>query len=85
VYLVIALSQLRMRRELDAAGIKPGVRMWAFPALTWLTIGFIAVVLVMMAIVPGQRLELWFSIALAAVIVAIGVRRHRGRSPLMIK
>jgi len=85
VYLVIALSQLRMRRELDAAGIKPGVRMWAFPALTWLTIGFIAVVLVMMAILPGQRLELWFSIALAAVIVAIGVRRHRGRSPLMIK
>jgi GABA permease len=85
VYLVIALSQLRMRRELDAAGIKPGVRMWAFPALTWLTIGFIAVVLVMMAILPGQRLELWFSIALAAVIVAIGVRKHRGRSPLMIK
>jgi len=85
VYLVIALSQLRMRRELDAAGVKPAVRMWAFPVLTWLTIAFIAVVLVMMAILPGQRLELWFSIALAAVIVAIGVRRHRGRSPLMIK
>jgi GABA permease len=77
VYLVIALSQLRMRRELDAAGVKPAVRMWGFPVLTWLTIAFIAVVLVMMAILPGQRLELWFSIALAAVIVAIGVARHR--------
>jgi GABA permease len=85
VYLVIALSQLRMRRELDVAGVKPAVRMWAFPVLTWLTIGFIAVVLVMMAILPGQRLELWFSIALAAVTVAIGVRRHKGRSPLMIR
>jgi GABA permease len=77
VYLVISLSQLRMRRELDAAGVKPAVRMWGFPVLTWLTIAFIAVVLVMMAILPGQRLELWFSIALAAVIVAIGVARHR--------
>jgi GABA permease len=80
VYLVIALSQLRMRRELDTAGIRPAVRMWAFPALTWLTIAFIAAVLVMMAILPGQRMELWFSIILAAVIVAIGVKRHRTRS-----
>lgn len=85
VYLVIALSQLSMRRELDAAGVQPAVRMWAFPALTWLTIAFIAVVLVIMAILPGQRLELWFSLALAAVIVAIGVTKHKGRSPLLIR
>ena len=77
VYLVIALSQLRMRRELDAAGVKPAVRMWAYPTLTYLTIAFIAVVLVMMAVLPGQRLELWFSIGLAAVIVAIAVAKHR--------
>jgi GABA permease len=77
VYLVIALSQLKMRRELDAAGVRPAVRMWAYPALTYLTIAFIAVVLVMMAILPGQRLELWFSIALAAVTVAIAVARHK--------
>jgi GABA permease len=80
VYLVIALSQLRMRRELDAMGVQPAVRMWAFPALTWLTIAFIAGVLVIMAILPGQRLELWFSLALAAVIVAIGVAKHKSRS-----
>jgi GABA permease len=80
VYLVIALSQLKMRRVLDAAGVKPAVKMWAFPALTWLTIAFIVIVLVMMAILPGQRLELWFSIALAAGIVAIGVIRHKDRT-----
>jgi len=74
-----------MRRELDAAGVQPAVRMWAFPALTWLTIAFIAVVLVSMAILPGQRLELWFSLALAAVIVAIGVTKHKGGSPLLIR
>jgi GABA permease len=80
VYLVIALSHLRMRREVDAAGVQPAVRMWAFPTLTWLTIAFIAGVLVIMAILPGQRLELWFSLALAAVIVAIAVARHKSRS-----
>jgi hypothetical protein len=34
-----------------------------------------------MAIRPGLRLELWLTIALAAVIVAIGVLKHRDRSP----
>jgi GABA permease len=81
VYLVIALSQLRMRRELDAAGVRPAVRMWGFPGLTWLTIGFIGVVLVTMAIRPGLRLELWLSLALAAVIVVIGVVRHQPSGP----
>jgi len=81
VYLVIALSQLRMRRELDAAGVRPAVRMWAFPGLTWLTIAFISAVLLIMAIRPGLRLELWLSLALAVVIVAIGLARHRDRSP----
>jgi len=80
VYLVIALSQLRMRRELDAAGVKPAVRMWAFPALTWLTIVFIGAVLVIMAIRPGLRLELWLSLALAAITVAVGVLKHKDNS-----
>ena len=73
VYLVIALSQLKMRRELDAEGTEPAVRMWAFPALTYVTIAFIVGVLVLMVIRPGHRLELWLSVALAAVIVAVGV------------
>jgi GABA permease len=81
VYIVIALSQLRMRRELDAAGVQPAVGMWAFPALTWLTIAFIAGVLLILAILPGQRLELWLRLALAAVIAAIGVAKHQSRSP----
>jgi GABA permease len=79
VYLVIAFSQLRMRRELDAAGVRPAVRMWAFPGLTWLVILFICAVLVIMAIRPGLRLELWLSLALAAVVVTIGVSRGRSR------
>ena len=82
VYLVIALSQLKMRRELDAEGTEPAVRMWAFPALTYVTIAFIVGVLVLMVVRPGLRLELWLSVALAAVIVAVGVLRHR-RTPAL--
>ncbi len=77
VYLVIALSQLKMRRELDAEGTEPAVRMWAFPALTYITIAFIVGVLVLMIVRPGLRLELWLSVALAAVIIAVGVVKHR--------
>jgi GABA permease len=54
VYLVIALSHLRMRRELGAAGVQPAVRIWAFPTLTWLTIAFIAGVWVIMGSFPAS-------------------------------
>jgi hypothetical protein len=30
-----------------------------------------------MVVRPGLRLELWLSVALAAVIIAVGVLRHR--------
>jgi len=81
VYLVIALSQLRMRRELDRAGHRPEVRMWLYPWLTYLTIGFICAVLVLMLVQEGHRLELALSLALAAVIVGIGVARRRASTP----
>ena len=81
VYLVIALSQLRMRRQLDAEGHRPAVRMWLYPGLTYATIVFIAFVLVLMLVQEGHRLELALSLALAAVIVAIGVARTRGERP----
>lgn len=84
VYLVIALSQLRMRRQLDAEGHTPAVRMWLYPGLTYATIGFIAFVLVLMLVQEGHRLELGLSLALAAVIVAIGVARTRGERPAAV-
>ena len=76
VYLVIAASQLVSRRKLQAEGVRPPVRMWAYPYLTWATIVFIVVVLVMMAVRDGQRLELWLSVVLGAIIVAAGIAKH---------
>jgi hypothetical protein len=42
---------------------------WAFPYLTVVTVVGIAGILLTMAILPGQRLELWLSISLAVVLV----------------
>ena len=76
VYLVIAISQLKMRRQLDDEGTRPAVRMWLYPGLTYATITFIVAVLVLMLVQEGHRLELGLSLALAAVILAIGVSRR---------
>ncbi|MGD6747653.1 amino acid permease [Streptomyces sp. BH106] len=79
MYMVIALTQYAVRRK----GERPtDVRMWGFPYLTLATIAFIAGVLVLMAVLPGHRLELWLSLGLAAVLATVGVvRQRRGAAP----
>ncbi|WP_349239862.1 amino acid permease [Patulibacter sp. SYSU D01012] len=82
VYLVIAISQLRMRRALLARGVELPIRMWAYPYLTWGVIVFIPVVLIYMAIGSDLQLELWSTAITAVVVVALGLlvqRRQRGR------
>ncbi|MDO4917913.1 amino acid permease [Kocuria sp.] len=76
VYLCISFTQLRSRRALDAAGMRSGVRMWLFPWLTYATIAFILLVLVMMAFDPEQAQNLWFSLIVLAVVLAAGFWRH---------
>ncbi|MFC7466845.1 amino acid permease [Actinomadura keratinilytica] len=74
MYLVIALTQYATRRK---GGQPAEVRMWGFPYLTLATIAFIAGVLVLMAVLPGHRLELWLTLGLAAVLVVVGLVRQR--------
>ena len=68
VYLVIAVSQLRMRKILRAEGSEIRLRMWLYPWLTWLVIGFITFVLVVMLFRPAQQLEV-----LSTDLLAIGI------------
>ncbi|KHK98970.1 hypothetical protein LK09_04620 [Microbacterium mangrovi] len=73
VYLVIAISQLVMRRRAETLDEHLVIRMWAYPFLTWAVIVFICVVLVLMAIWSDLRGELAATAVLAAVVVAIGL------------
>jgi GABA permease len=82
VYLVIAVSQLRLRRKLADAGVEMPVRMWAYPVLTWAVIVVIPVMLVYMATRESSRLDLAMTAAIAAAVVAVGVLTSRRTSAL---
>lgn len=58
------------------------VRMWLFPWLTYATIAFIAVVLILMVVLPGQRVQLGLSLVLTAGVVAVGMRHQRKAAPV---
>ncbi|WP_425862890.1 amino acid permease [Arthrobacter sp. TWP1-1] len=79
VWLVIALSQLILRRRMGAEAKDLALKMWFFPYLTWLSIVAITALLIGMVIVPQTREALLLSVALAAVVVAIGVFRYRNK------
>lgn len=79
VYLVIAVSQLRMRGELQARGAAMGFRMWLFPWLTYAVIVFIVLALGTMLVLPAHRSEVAATALLSLAIVALGVRVGRRR------
>lgn len=83
VYLVIAISQLRMRRTLEREGSEMPVRMWAFPVLTWAVIVVIPAVLIYMGVREGSRFDLAMTgiIAVAVVIVGVVLTRRRAGAP----
>ncbi|MDR9751553.1 amino acid permease [Pseudomonas sp. SZMC_28357] len=82
MYLVIAITQLCMRRKLVALGKQLEVRMWLFPYLTLLTIALILVVFGIMAAFPGQRAELLSTLGLTAVLVIIGAWLQKSQPEL---
>ena len=70
VYLVIAVSQLRMRARLDIAKDGPQLKMWCFPWLTRAVIAFICAVLAVMLLDKNHRMEVGATAALAICVVA---------------
>jgi GABA permease len=74
VYLLIALSQLRLRRQTPPEGLK--VRMWFFPVLTVLTAAAIVGVLVSMFLREDTRSQIILSlVSWGIVLVAYVVSR----------
>ncbi|MFJ7196081.1 MULTISPECIES: amino acid permease [unclassified Streptomyces] len=83
MYLLIGVSQLRMRRRLEReAPERLTLRMWLFPYLTWVVMAGFAAVLVAMAVIADQRTQLLTSLgSLAVVLLVHAVRRVCGNRP----
>jgi GABA permease len=83
VYLLIALSQLRMRARLEReAPERLLVRMWAYPYLTYVAIAGMACIVLAMGFIPEQRTPLRFGIISVAILMAAyAVRARYGAKP----
>jgi len=83
VYLLIALSQLRLRTRLEQEDpARLVVRMWGYPYLTYVAIAGMLGILVAMAFIPEQHTPLLFGvISLAILLLAFGVRVLVGKPP----
>lgn len=75
IWIVIAVSQLRLRRRLEAAGLLT-VRMWGFPYLSWLTLGLLVALVGLMLVDDGARPQVFATAALVGIVVAIYVVRE---------
>ncbi|HWJ06353.1 MAG TPA: amino acid permease [Steroidobacteraceae bacterium] len=77
VYLMTAVSQIRLRRRHPETETK-AVRVWLFPWLSYAAIAGMVAVLVAMALTPALASQLWFSVlTLAVTVVAYLVVRRR--------
>ena len=83
VYVLIAVSQLRLRARLervDPARLR--IRMWAYPHLTYLAIAGMLAILIAMAFIPEQRTPLLFGIiSLGLLVLGFAVRLRCGKRP----
>ena len=72
MYLVIAITQLYMRKKMVAMGETPIVKMWLFPYLNYITIVGIICMMGLMTIFPESRSELVSTFVLTAILASIG-------------
>ena len=79
VYLVIAVSQLRMRQKRTALGETISFKMWLFPGLTYAVIVFIVAILTLMLFQEAHRVEIMATGLLSALVVAAGLLVARRR------
>jgi L-asparagine transporter-like permease len=79
VYILVAVSQIRLRRLRErSATPEPALRMWFFPWASYATIVGMVGILVAMALTPGAATELYFSlVALIAACIGYAVVRSR--------
>ncbi len=81
VYLLIALSQLKLRARLEREDpSRLRLRMWAYPYLTYVAIAGMLAIVLAMAFIPDQRTPLLFGlVSLGILLLAFAVRVRFGR------
>ncbi|MFE6968447.1 amino acid permease [Isoptericola sp. NPDC057653] len=84
VWLLITVSQLRLRPRLEADAARTGeplrLRMWAFPYLTWVTLAGLVALAGLMLSDPAARAQLAATAGLVVVILAVYAVTRRARS-----
>ena len=83
IYLAIAVSQVRVRRQGERAGKPPSaLPMWLFPWLSYLAIAGMIAVLIAMAMTPSHYAEFWTSaVSVLVALAAYAVARRNSRVP----
>ena len=77
VYLAIAISQLKLRKKLEADGVDIPFKMWLFPWLTYLVIIFIIGALITMVIEGTYFKEVAYTSVLALFIIGLGICKQK--------
>ncbi|MDP9476709.1 MAG: amino acid permease [Actinomycetota bacterium] len=83
VYVLIAISQLRLRKILEREDPdRLRVKMWAYPYLTYLAIAGMVTIVVAMAFIPDQRRPLALgAVSLGVLLLAYVPRLRWGKKP----
>ncbi|MGW1492778.1 amino acid permease [Streptomyces sp. NPDC002402] len=81
VWIFIAVSQLVLRRRTEREDpSKLVVKMWLYPALTWVALAGMVAIFVLMAREPDTRTQLYYTGGLTVALAAVGyVRQVRAR------
>ncbi len=81
-YIILVAAEIRFRRRLEKTD--PGslkLKMWAFPYLSYIAIGWMVAVLILMIWLPSTRAQVLLSVAsLIVVLIAYVVRRKFGHT-----
>jgi L-asparagine transporter-like permease len=79
-YLLVAIAQLRLRREWERTDpSRLVIRMWFFPYLTWAVIAVIVAVLAAMAVTPDLRSQFTSSAVVVAIVLVLFAVFRRSR------
>jgi GABA permease len=81
VYLVIALSQIVLRRRTPPEKLK--VKMWCFPVLSIITVAGLVAALVLIAFERAVRIQLWLGLVSWSVVIALYFVGKLRRTPVI--